>query len=77
MLSESEISLDCLAQKIADVIGNAVAEGMDVAHALAVVGIVAVDVGRAQFGEDFVDTLADAMKLRRGQPLPATPSFDS
>src|SRR5262249_27969742 len=64
--------VDDLVQAIADLITDAYDEGMDLNEVLSMVAIVATDIGRAQFGEDYVDILCGTIKLRRDRPLPNT-----
>jgi hypothetical protein len=65
-------TVDELVQSIADAITDAYDKGMDLNAALSMTAIVAADIGRAQFGEDYVDILCETVKLRKDKPLPNT-----
>jgi hypothetical protein len=72
VIQASGPTVDELIQTIADAISDAYDKGMDLNQALSMVAIVATDVGRAQFGEDYVDVLCETVSLRKNQPLPNT-----
>lgn len=59
-----------LANAIAAAIDAAVDGGLDLDVAACVVAGVAADYARAEYGERYLEALADVIRLRAGMPLP-------
>ena len=64
VLHSSRPTVDELVQAVADAIAHATDKGMDLNEALSMVAVVATDMGRLEFGDGYVDTLAGTVKLR-------------
>lgn len=58
------------ANEIAAAIDSAQERGLDLDVAVCVVVGVAADYARAEYGDKYLDALADVLKYRAGKPLP-------
>lgn len=59
-----------LANAVSDAVAAARDHGMEIDECVSVVVTVAADYGRAAYGDDFLDALADLLLRRVNDPLP-------
>jgi hypothetical protein len=59
-----------LANAVSDAISSALKRGMEIDEAACVVAAVAADYARREYGDVYLEALAEIVKMRAGTPMP-------